>query len=75
MLLGSKISAIHLPSKDDVLVQSSHGRFIEEGDKGGFGIFVFYPSVRGLSLKFSGELAGWPISLRIMVQTHLEVEG
>ena len=48
MLLGSEISTIYFSSQDDVLVQSSHGWLIEDGNKSGFGIFVFYPSVRGL---------------------------
>ena len=58
MLLGSEVSTIHFSLQDDVLVQSLHGWLIVEGDKSGFGVFVFYPSVCGLSLEFLGKLPG-----------------
>ena len=74
-LLRSKVSTIHLSSQDDVLVQSLHDWLIEEGDKGGFGIFILHPSIRGLLLEFSGKFASWSTSLGIVVKAHhLEVE-
>ena len=75
MLLGSKISTVHLSLQDDVLVQSSHGWLVEEGDKGDCGIFIFHPSVHGLSLKLLGKFHGQITYLGIVVKTHFEVEG
>ena len=75
MLLGIKISTVHLSLQDDVLVQSLHGWLVEEGDESGFGMFILHPSVCGLSFKFPSKFLGQSTSLGITMEAHLEVEG
>ena len=75
MLLGSEVCTVYFSLQDNVLVQSSHGWLIEEGDESGLGFFVLYLSIHGLSLKLSDKLPGQPTSLGFTVKAYFEVEG